>query len=73
MLAAAPPGPATLARAGYQGRPGHPVLIGAGHLAPLTAELAAAGPDATDTGARRYLARQAAVLLVECGDVRPGS
>jgi CTP:molybdopterin cytidylyltransferase MocA len=72
LLSAAPPGPATLARAAYRGRPGHPVLIGASHLAPLTAELAAAPPDVADTGARGYLAGQPAVLLVECGDLASG-
>jgi len=72
VLSAAPGGPAALARARYRGRPGHPVLIGADHLAPLVAQLAAPEPGAADAGARSYLAGQAALLLVECGDLASG-
>lgn len=49
-----------VARAAYHGRPGHPVLIGAAHLAELTDTLAG------DQGARAWL-RQRSVRLVECG------
>ena len=56
---------ATLARATYDGRPGHPVLIGAAHLGPLIATLGG------DTGARAYLDAHDA-LLVECGDLATG-
>ncbi|MCX4749820.1 nucleotidyltransferase family protein [Kitasatospora sp. NBC_01287] len=55
---------AALAAAAYQGRRGHPVLIGAAHLAE-----AAAGARG-DAGARSLLTdRQAELLLVECGDI----
>ncbi|WP_418155242.1 nucleotidyltransferase family protein [Actinoalloteichus caeruleus] len=53
---------AALAVATYQGRRGHPVLIGRAHWAGVARS--AAG----DTGARPYLARRK-VTLVECGDV----
>jgi nicotine blue oxidoreductase len=56
--------PATLAAAGYGGRGGHPVLIGADHFVP--AGRAAEG----DRGARGYLrAHEGELTLVECGDV----
>lgn len=54
-----------LARATYDGRPGHPVLLGRRHWAPLAAS--ASG----DRGARDYLAARA-VALVECGDLATG-
>ncbi|MFF7631614.1 NTP transferase domain-containing protein [Kitasatospora sp. NPDC008050] len=55
---------AALAAAGYAGRRGHPVLIGADHLAE-----AAAGAQG-DAGARALLTRrQAELQLVECGDI----
>lgn len=55
---------AALAAASYNGRRGHPVLIGAGHFAE-----AAAGARG-DAGARALLAAHADRLrLVECGDV----
>ncbi|PYC71469.1 4-diphosphocytidyl-2C-methyl-D-erythritol synthase [Streptomyces tateyamensis] len=55
---------AQLAAAGYHGRRGHPVLIGARYLAE-----AAAGA-VGDAGARALLAaRQAELELVECADV----
>ena len=55
-----------LARATYAGRPGHPVLVGADHVAPLLATLAG------DQGARRYLDEHSA-LAVECGDLATGT
>jgi CTP:molybdopterin cytidylyltransferase MocA len=55
----------TLARASYDGRPGHPVLIGREHWADVVAS--AQG----DLGARRYLDAND-VLLVECGDLATG-
>ena len=64
-LLAAATGPDTLARAGYGGVPGHPVLIGADHFAGV-AELAAG-----DSGAREYLRRHRPTL-VECGDLAGG-
>ena len=60
-------GRASLAVATYAGRWGHPVALGADHVA-------AAAADATgDAGARAYLRRHADdVVLVECGDVGAG-
>ena len=58
---------ADLARASYDGRPGHPVLLGRAHWAPVVD--AAAG----DRGARDYLAaHREEVVLVECGDLATG-
>lgn len=57
--------PDVLARACYDGRPGHPVLIGSEHWGGAAAE--AHG----DTGARGYLATRD-VMLVECQDVGDG-
>jgi CTP:molybdopterin cytidylyltransferase MocA len=54
-----------LARAGYDGVPGHPVLIGGDHFAGV-AELAAG-----DSGAREYLRRHRPTI-VECGDLAGG-
>jgi CTP:molybdopterin cytidylyltransferase MocA len=56
---------AALARATYDGRPGHPVVIGAAHFAPVTGDLHA------DEGAQRYLKSHDPVL-VECGDLATG-
>ncbi|GAB2658455.1 nucleotidyltransferase family protein [Nocardia goodfellowii] len=58
--------PAALARATYDGVPGHPVLLGRDHWAAV-AELATG-----DEGARPYLARHQ-VQLVPCGDVAVGA
>jgi molybdenum cofactor cytidylyltransferase/nicotine blue oxidoreductase len=58
-------GRATLARAAYAGRPGHPVLLGRDHWAGV-AETASG-----DRGARDYLAAHP-VTLVECGDLATG-
>lgn len=58
-------GPTCLARATYQGIPGHPVLIGRTHWEPLLARLQG------DVGARRYLA-DAGAAAVECGDLATG-
>lgn len=59
-------GPADLARASYDGIPGHPVLIGRDHWAGVVAT--ATG----DRGARDYLAGHD-VALVECGDLATGA
>jgi CTP:molybdopterin cytidylyltransferase MocA len=56
---------ATLARAAYDGTPGHPVLIGRDHWAGVIAS--ARG----DQGARAYL-KEHGVDLVECGDLATG-
>ena len=58
-------GPAALARASYDGKPGHPVLLGRDHWAGVIET--AVG----DQGARAYLAPRD-VLLVECGDLASG-
>ncbi|QOK22971.1 nucleotidyltransferase family protein [Janibacter indicus] len=54
-----------LRRAVYSGRPGHPVLIGRDHWAPLVAELDG------DRGAADYLRRRDAET-VECADLATG-
>ncbi len=54
-----------LARASYDGRPGHPVLLGRDHWGPVREQ--AHG----DEGARGYL-RHHQVELVECGDIGSG-
>lgn len=59
-------GRAALVRASYDGEPGHPVLIGGDHLAPLVATLRG------DVGARPYLATHD-VTTVECGDLATGA
>ncbi|MGD3109982.1 nucleotidyltransferase family protein [Streptomyces sp. YGL11-2] len=63
-VVAAYEGPDSLAAAAYGGRRGHPVLFGAARWADIAAS--AEG----DRGARAYLRRHdAAITLVECGDV----
>jgi CTP:molybdopterin cytidylyltransferase MocA len=63
LAALAGVGPSVLARAGYHGVPGHPVLLGRAHWA----EVAAAAHG--DAGARGYLARHPRLRLVECADL----
>jgi CTP:molybdopterin cytidylyltransferase MocA len=58
-------GPTALARALYDGEPGHPVLIGRAHWAGV----AESAHD--DRGARDYL-RSHRVTSVECGDIGSG-
>jgi len=58
-------GRGTLARASYDGRPGHPVLLGRDHWAGVV------GAAHGDRGARDYLEAQPPVL-VECGDLATG-
>ncbi len=80
-------GHGTVARAAYDGEPGHPVLLGRDHQLALAAEVAEAltVPGSVDFGARHYLAALAAlaapaarpsadgeVTLVECGDLATG-
>jgi CTP:molybdopterin cytidylyltransferase MocA len=55
-----------LAQATYDGAPGHPALIGAGHAAAVAASVTG------DRGARGYLAAHGA-LEVECGDLWSGA
>lgn len=64
-VAAAATGPESLARATYDGTPGHPVLLGRDHWPGVTA--AAIG----DQGARAFLADHP-TSSVECGDLATG-
>jgi CTP:molybdopterin cytidylyltransferase MocA len=64
-VAAVADGPGALARASYDGVPGHPVLLGRDHW-PGVLETARG-----DQGARAYLASRD-VVLVECGDLATG-
>lgn len=57
--------PSSLARAAYDGRPGHPVLLGRDHWAGVLTTLEG------DEGARVYLAAHGA-QSVECGDLATG-
>ncbi|MFC5175807.1 nucleotidyltransferase family protein [Nocardioides taihuensis] len=65
-LVAAVDGPGALARAAYDGEPGHPVVLGRDHWAGVVAT--ARG----DRGARDYL-RAHPPVLVECGDLATGA
>lgn len=65
-LVAAATGPDVLARAAYDGVPGHPVLLGRDHWAGVVET------STGDRGARDYLASHA-VALVECGDLATGA
>lgn len=66
VLARAGEGSSVLARASYDGRPGHPVLLGRDHWEAVSE--AATG----DEGARSYLAARH-TTLVECGDLAGGA
>lgn len=57
---------ATLARAAYDGRPGHPVLIGSDHVGAFSMTLHG------DEGGRAYLGAHD-VTIVECGDLATGA
>lgn len=59
------PSERTLRQAVYNGRPGHPVLIGRAHWKAVVRELAG------DTGARAYLVDHD-VEEIECGDLYDG-
>lgn len=68
VVAGAPaPLAGALARATFAGAPGHPVLLGRDHWAPLVAWLDEAG----DAGARGYLAARD-VVSIECGHLASG-
>jgi CTP:molybdopterin cytidylyltransferase MocA len=64
-VAAQPVDGATLRQAVFEGRPGHPVLIGRDHWAAISASVTG------DSGARRYLAAHHAAEI-ECGDLFDG-
>lgn len=66
VLDAAGESPSALARAAYDGRPGHPVVLGVEHLRPALASLHG------DRGARGYLDARGA-QAVECGDIASGA
>lgn len=57
--------PSALGRATYDGRPGHPVVIGLDHVDGVL------GTTAEDKGARDYL-REQGLTLVECADLASG-
>jgi CTP:molybdopterin cytidylyltransferase MocA len=65
LIRQAPPGTASLARATYGGRPGHPVLVGRDHVKSVMSGLTG------DSGAKDYLAQHGA-HSVECGDLASG-
>jgi len=67
VLAAARAGDvrSALLRAAYDGRPGHPVLLGSDHWAGVSAAVTG------DRGARDYLSARGA-RLVECADIGSG-
>jgi nicotine blue oxidoreductase len=58
--------PAVVARAGFENRPGHPVLLGRQHWADIVAS--AHG----DRGARDWLAQRADLTVVDCSDLASG-
>ena len=66
VLAAAQSTTSGLARAVYDGSPGHPVVIAREHWPELVATLHG------DEGARRFLAGRDDVAVVECGDLASG-
>jgi CTP:molybdopterin cytidylyltransferase MocA len=65
VVGAAGEGPDVLARAAYQGTPGHPAVIGRAHWPGVLAALHG------DAGARDYLGAHPH-LVVECGDLATG-
>lgn len=66
LLAAARAGESGLARAVFDGRPGHPVVIARAHWPAVIACLHG------DHGARDFLAARADVVAVECADLAAG-
>ncbi|MFN8032412.1 MAG: nucleotidyltransferase family protein [Mycobacterium sp.] len=66
VLAAARSAPSGIARAVYDGRPGHPVVIARRHWPALLETLHG------DEGARRFLAARSDVVTVECTDLATG-
>ncbi|MGZ8177839.1 nucleotidyltransferase family protein [Williamsia sp. SKLECPSW1] len=66
VLSVAQRSPSALVRAVYDGRPGHPVHLGADHLDALVPTLTG------DRGAGPFLAARADVVTVECGDLATG-
>ncbi|SEH91188.1 nicotine blue oxidoreductase [Mycolicibacterium rutilum] len=66
VVAAALSSTSGLARARYEGRPGHPVVIARAHWPDLLGRLRG------DEGARPYLAGRDDVVAVECADLASG-
>ncbi|MCP9622479.1 nucleotidyltransferase family protein [Nocardia otitidiscaviarum] len=66
VIAAARGAGSGLARAVFDGRPGHPVVIGRGHWAGVTVALTG------KSGAASYLRERADMVCVTCGDVATG-
>lgn len=66
-LAAGAIGPSALARAVYQSRPGHPVLIGRAFWREVAAAVSG------DAGARVWLDGRGDVVRVECSDLAVGA
>ena len=69
LIGAKPDDRHALRQATFEGRPGHPVIIGRSHWRALAAQLA--GQEARDAGAREYLAAHG-VLELECSDLGSG-
>jgi CTP:molybdopterin cytidylyltransferase MocA len=67
VLGAAASSASGLARAVYDGRPGHPVVIGLEHVPALASTLHG------DEGGRAFLSGRDDVLAVECGDLATGA
>jgi nicotine blue oxidoreductase len=59
-------GPAVVARAGFESRPGHPVLLGRQHWADIVASVHG------DRGARDWLAVRSDLAVVDCSDLASG-
>ncbi|GAY18967.1 NTP transferase domain-containing protein [Mycobacterium sp. shizuoka-1] len=66
VLRAARSSPSGIARAGYAGRPGHPVVVARRHWPALLETLRG------DEGARRFLAARPDVVSVDCADLAGG-
>jgi CTP:molybdopterin cytidylyltransferase MocA len=66
VLVAARAAASGLARATYDGRPGHPVVVAQRHWAALADTLHA------DEGGRNFLRGRTDVAMVECGDLATG-
>ena len=67
VLAAARTAESGLARAGYGGRPGHPVVVDRRHWPALLSTLSG------DAGARAFLAGRDDVVVVACDDLATGA
>ncbi|OBK73285.1 NTP transferase domain-containing protein [Mycobacterium sp. 1274761.0] len=67
VVTAASTSPSGIARAGYDGRPGHPVVVARRHWPGLVATLDG------DEGARRFLASRGDVEWVDCANLATGA